>query len=387
VKQRSYYKVIKGSKKAKGKRLCVFTVTGEKELPSSEVAGPRVSKIVEAVEGSETESKYFIRWRHKNGKEYKLPKRSKNWKWSKHVRHLEKLNFTCGQKILLKNGKNATIESIEDDKFIVRLDNGRTMSVSIDELKTGISEGVAVKVLLNNKRYKNKKGVVMRKDESGMWVVCLTNGKELLLREADMKMLPGVLRADDGKPESGKTPGGKPKKDEDTCIYVPPPPGITNQQDAHAANLASINAMQGGMAGGMSKGMKLLIVGIIVVILVALLGGAYMFMGSSSPKPDRGGRGRRPDIESPQESVQRESRVNIRGSRRGSERRSRSQPRRKSQHLEKEDREERHQSQERRSRSQGRKSHRESRNRDLSRGSDYSHRDERRSRNSRREIL
>merc|ERR1712072_76249 len=135
----------------------------------------------------------------------------------------------------------------------------------------------------------------MRKDKaSDVWVVYLTNGKELLLREADMKMLPGVLRADDDKPKSGKTPSDKPKTEEQTSIYVPPPPGITNPAAAKAANLAAINAMQSGRVG-MSKGMKLMIVGVIVIILIALLGGAYMFMGSSSPNPVRG-YGRRPDI-------------------------------------------------------------------------------------------
>merc|ERR1711881_89252 len=130
-----YYKVIMGTnrgqvlrfkKEQKGKPLKAAAI-------NSNIKGPRVGKIIAAIPGSESED--TTQWKHPDLGAVWLDVREKKL-FKKEKRYLQELEFTIGMRVLVGKGNNGVIKSLEDGRFTVKFDNGRTKSVDPGEISS-----------------------------------------------------------------------------------------------------------------------------------------------------------------------------------------------------------------------------------------------------------
>merc|ERR1711964_951109 len=256
-----------------------------------------VRDVVEADLGTYTQGDDWIQWTHpKNGKIYYLPISytsrmggKHSWYSRKHQTFLRRAYVYIGMRVMLANGTNMVITRMEEGSFFGKKSGGhRERKMDLNHLSGAMKEGAAVEVLLHG--YEGRQGVIYKKEgdpSKPVWLVELTDGSKYKFREADLKMLPGVLRnADEEQPTTAAADTGASSQTEtQQSIFIPPPPGAAYFRAQSAAQAAVARQQGVQQQGGLSPQAKLLLVAAIVVVLCCLLGGAYMFMGSG-PKDE-----------------------------------------------------------------------------------------------------
>lgn len=310
---RVYFTVVNGHHESPKVLPCYSEKSKSSRLEALTIRGPRVRDVVEADLGTYTKGDDWIQWTHpKNGKIYYLPISyssrmggKHSWYNRKHQTFLRRAYVYIGMRVMLANGTNMVITRMEEGSFFGKKSGGhRERKMDLNHLSGAMKEGAAVEVLLHG--YEGKQGVIYKKEgdpSKPVWLVELTDGSRYKFREADLKMLPGVLRnADDAEQPTtaAADTGATSQTQTQQSIFIPPPPGAAYFRAQSAAQAAVARQQGVQQQGGLSPQAKLLLVAAIVVVLCCLLGGVYMFMGSGpKDKPRRMDHRYSEDLEEP----------------------------------------------------------------------------------------